>query len=430
MKLSIHQQAEYVTFTLTPHEDDRLEYRTASLARNTATLEMPNGFKISEVHPDLLGLASFIIASPWAAKQIEFPVPVSDHFANEVARVAKLRTNNVSTTVKKREPGKHPGLSFSGGVDSMAALELMPEDTFAMFSHRARPEKAVSLYNDAAPLYAVEEMNKAGQPVHKVVNDIEFMRKPVGFSVDTSPSVPLILLGDVASLNSVAFGTIAEFAYRTGTENFMNYTSRGFYLKWKGLFEAAGLWYNMLVSPISELGTMTIARQSRFAHLAQSCVRGEIGVPCNACIKCFRKQITEGETNGNWPSPEKVKSMVSVPVVRNYLSAAPIRFELILMESMVSYRGDDPILRALRDRVVHPHTDTSFIRGWYGPGLKEAVPELYYSETVEKINRFLPQMTRNQEESFENFDLVGIINDAKESGAVERWETTLAEMLD
>lgn len=234
----------------------------------------------------------------------------------------------------------------------------------------------------------------------------------------------------MASLNSVAFGTIAESAYRTGTENFMNYSTRGFFRKWKGLFEAAGLWYNMVVSPISELGTMTIARQSKFAHLAQSCVRGEVGVPCNACVKCFRKQIAEGATNGNWPSPEKVKSMVSVPAVRNYLSAAPIRFELILMESMVSYHGDDPILQALKDRVVRPHTDTSFIRGWYAPGMKEVVPEKYYSETVEKVKKFLPQMTREQEESFESFDLEQIISDAKESGAIDRWLATLADLLD
>ena len=100
------------------------------------------------------------------------------------------------------------------------------------------------------------------------------------------------------------------------------------------------------------------------------------------------------------------------------------------MESMVSYHGDDPILRALRDRVVHPHTDTSFIRGWYGPGMKEVVPEQYCSETIEKVNKFLPQMTREQEESFETFDLEGIISDAQESGAIDRWRATLANLSD
>lgn len=307
----------------------------------------------------------------------------------------------------------------------MAALELLPDNTVPVFSHRARLDGAVTAYSDAAPVHAVTEMNRAGREVLQVTNDLEHVRQPVGFAVDPSPSVPLILLADEFSLDSIAFGTIAEAAYRTGTEHFIDYAKRGIFTKWQGVFHEVGLDYFNLVAPVSELGTMTISAQSQFGHLAQSCVRGEVGKPCGRCVKCFRKQLTTGAITGNWPDEQHVRSMLSNRGIRNYLSTVPIRLEIVLMEVMSHYDGADPLLSALKERVTHPGINTDFTRAWYEPGIRDMVPAKYYDSTVESLNRFLPKMTPEQEHDFENFSLTEFIAEAESSPTISKWQESL-----
>lgn len=283
-------------------------------------------------------------------------------------------------------------------------------------------------YSDAAPLHAITEMNKAGREVFQVTNDLEYLRNPVGFAVDPSPAVSLILLADTLSLDSIAFGTIAEAAYRTGTEYFIDYAQRGIFTKWQGVFHAVGLDYFNLVAPVSELGTMTIASHSPFGSLAQSCVRGEVGNPCGHCVKCFRKSLTTGAITGEWPDRERVRYMMSDRGVRNYLSTIPIRLEIVLMESMSHYNGDDPILSSLKKRVTHPGIDTSFTRGWYEPGMRAMVPNKYYAQSVESVNRYLPKMTPAQEKNFENFSLSHLDADVSKSQDASQWLQTLTNV--
>ena len=303
----------------------------------------------------------------------------------------------------------------------MAALEILPENTVPVFSHRARIEGVETAYSDAAPVHAVEEMNKMGREVLQITNDLEHLRAPVGFAVDPSPAVPLVLLADMFSLDSIAFGTIAEAAYRTGTEHFIDYAKRAIFTKWQGVFHEVGLDYFNLVAPISELGTMTIAEQTQFGHLAQSCVRGEVGKPCGRCVKCFRKSLTMGAITGEWPDANRVRQYFSQRGVQNYLTTVPIRLEIVLMEVMSNYAGGDPILSELKERVSHPELNTSFTRGWYEPGIRDMVPPQYYEQTVQNLNRFLPQMTPEQELAFENFSLTSFVESGKESGSVARW---------
>ena len=310
----------------------------------------------------------------------------------------------------------------------MAALELLPDNTVPVFSHRARIDGVSTAYSDAAPVHAVSEMNRMGREVFQVTNDLEHARNPVGFAVDPSPAVPLILLADEFSLDSIAFGTIAEAAYRTGTEHFIDYAKRGIFTKWQGVFHEVGLDYFNLVAPVSELGTMTIASQSQYGHLAQSCVRGEVGKPCGRCVKCFRKQLTTGAITGNWPNEQHVRSMLSNRGIRNYLSTVPIRLEIVLMEVMSHYDGADPLLSALKERVTHPGINTGFTRAWYEPGIRAMVPAKYYASTVESLNRFLPKMTPEQEHDFENFSLTEFIAGAEDTSAVARWQETLNQL--
>lgn len=429
MRIDFQQNQRYVTATLTPDESDRVEHGKAKLGRKEATFEMPNDYRLHETHPDLLALAALAIASPWVVKSLTLPFPVSRTFAETTAQQLKIQVTNVSTAISHRQSGpeSRPGLSFSAGVDSLACLELMPDTTVPVFSHRSPPPmRTTSRYKDDAPLYAIEKMNELGRETHKVTSDLEWVRQPVGFGVDPSPAIPLILMGDYFNLDAIAFGTIAEAAYRTGTEHFINYAERIVFTKWQGAFQAAGLDYFNAVAPLSELGTTKVTRESRFGHLAQSCVRGIPGQPCRQCVKCFRKSLIESSMEGIWPSSDEVSRMMKVRSIKNYLSDAPIRLEVVLMAALGSYQGDDQFLTALRERVGPDRLDTTFTGAWYAPGMRDMVPQRYLTGVQHAASKYIPRMSPRQERAFENFDIRAKIEEDAKAGRIDKFREFLA----
>lgn len=430
MKLEFQQYQRYVTATLTPEEHDRSIHGNASIARNHVTFEMPKDYRLSDAHPDLLALAAYVICSPWVGRSLTLPFPVSQSFADATKKYLRIETTNISTAVTARETNadSRPGLAFSAGVDSIAALALMPQSTIPVFTHRA-PAYGVSstLYRDDAPLHAIEQMNIAGKETLRVTTDLEWLRNPVGFGVDPSPAAPMLLLGDYLKLDAVAFGTIAEAAYRTGTEHFIDYAQRGVFTKWQAVFKAAGIDYYNCVAPLSELCTTKIARESRFGWLAQSCVRGNVGRACMNCVKCFRKSLVEAAVGGGWPDASTIGRMMASRSVKSYLEAAPIRLEIVLMAALAEYEGDDPLLLALQKRVEARAVDVSFVRAAYGPGLEVMVPDKYRQTTMANLSKYVDLMSLSEQHKFESFDIRPKVERAQANGLVEEFRRTLDE---
>ena len=430
MHIDFSQEGNLVTLTAKLEDDDRPEFGKAKMAGNSITFQMPFSFSLQRVHPDLLALTALVSFSPWIGKRLTLPFGVSTDFSQTCAERLKIKVSNTSYWVIPRRPGSEarPGLSFSAGVDSLACLALMPENTVPLFSHRSAPDaNASTLYRDDAPLHAIEEMNAAGYETYKVTSDLEWLRKPVGFGVDPAPAAPLILLADHFSLDAIAFGTIAEAAYRTGTEHFIDYADRGIFKKWQAAFQAAGLSYFNAVAPISEMGTTKIAREYKYGHLAQSCVRGAAGQPCMNCVKCFRKSLVEASFSGNWPTHEQVAELMSNRAIKNYLSTTPIRLEIVLMATLAKYDGDDPLLLALQDRVQAKQYDTSFTHAWYRKGINDMVPEKYRAGVIEKLNKYLPEMTDEQTYLFENFNIKNMLGDYEANALADQFTQILED---
>lgn len=407
MRIDVNQTGNELTLTAELQEGDRELAGKAALARKTATLKLPDGFSVDDTHPDLLALAALITFYVWIGKRLELPFPVSQTFADTVMKVSKIDVTNSSKWITPRAAGEgsHPGLSFSGGVDSMAALALMPKDTVSVFTLRTPPpEGAGSLYKPEVALHAIAEMGKAGTHVHAIETDHEWVRNPVGFAIDPAPAVPLILLADMFNLDAITFGTIAESAYLTGKGYWADYKDRVIFTRWGALFEAVGLESYNATAGISEVGSSTIVRTSEFGHLAQSCIRGVPGQPCRACVKCFRKSLITASLTGEWPDEAEVGVMMANRTIRGFLDMHPIRFEIVLTSAMASYDGNDPLLLALQTRLAAKELDVSFTQGWYGPAMN-LIPEKYRASTIEAANQYLPQMTAAQEDAFHAFNL-------------------------
>lgn len=428
MQLEIHGEASVVTITATPDSDDRIEFGKAKFTRNTASFVLPRGYDLADTHPDVLALAAIVSFSPWIGKTAHLPFPVSEHFAHEIQEALKIDVPNRSNSIELREAvtDARPGLSFSAGVDSFACLEIMPSDTVAVFSHRSpSPSGARSLYRDDAPMHAISAMEKRGADVIAVETDIEWIRNPVGFGVDPAPAVPLLLMADHLRLDAIAFGTIAEAAYRTGTRSFIDFPQRPIFTKWQRAFKAASLDYYDCVAPMSELCTTLITKNSKYGDLAQSCVRGLPGAPCLRCVKCFRKSLIESSMTGHWNSFESIGSMAAERAVTNYLAEAPIRLEVVIASALRAYNGNDPLLKALVRRTGADKFDYSFTSGWYDPGMDAMIPAKYREATKRRALEYLEPMTPAQEVAFTNFDIDANLNWLISEGRVAEFRGAL-----
>lgn len=417
MRILVTQMNQDLTLTAELTPGDREVAGKASLARQSATFKMPSGYTWTNTHPDLIALASLIAFYPWIGRELITTFPVSSGFAETVLAKTKITVPNSSDDVLKRvtDHKAHPGLSFSAGVDSMAALALMPEDTVPVFSLRSPPPNgAGSLYKADVALHAISEMANAGKTVHVVESDHEWLRDPVGFTVDPAPAVPLILLADKLNLDAITFGTIAESAYMTGKGKWVEYMDRIVYTRWRDLFQAVGLASYNATAGVSEIGTSTIVQSSRFGYLAQSCIRGIPGHPCRACVKCFRKSLITASLTGRWPERDEVSRMMAHRTIMKSLEPAEIHFEIILTAAMSGYDGSDPLLLALQERVGSNHIDVSFTHGWYPPAM-ELIPEKYREFTVKAVSSFLPAMTADQMEMFQSFNVAELVDAARDS---------------
>lgn len=431
MQVTFSQNHDKLKLAAVLDDDDREEFGKARMAARAVTYHLPVAYQVRSAHPDLLALAALTTFSPWIGKTLELPFSVSERFAEECKKSLRIQITNTSSWVKPREnsSSSRPGVSFSAGVDSFACLAIMPESTVPVFSHRTPPKgNSSTLYRDEAPLYAIEQLKKSGREVYAVESDLEWLRSPVGFGVDPSPSTPLILLADYFDLDAIAFGTIAEAAYRTGSEHFIDYAERPIFLKWQAVFQAAAISYYNCVAPLSEMCTTKITRESPFGELAQSCVRGLPSKPCMQCVKCFRKTLIEASFSGNWPNDESLRKMLSVRAIKNYLKGNPIRLEIILESTLQNYEGDSEILNALKDRVVDAESDVSFTKAWYEPGINQMVPEKYRTETKEKILKYIPKMTPEQVREFENYNITGKISRIGKSGRMNDFEEYLEKL--
>ena len=111
-----------------------------------------------------------------------------------------------------RRPGIRPGLAFSAGVDSTAAMCLMPDRTLLFYHERSGIDSIMNHENANRFInYLIED---EGRPVIRVKSNHEISRtldgKTPGFTTDYACAVHVILLADHYDLDSIATGMPLE----------------------------------------------------------------------------------------------------------------------------------------------------------------------------------------------------------------------------
>lgn len=284
MRVRYSRSGTELRFHFLPEADDGQAKDGARLANTAARIELGTA---SDLHPDLLALSAFLIGGPFANRRLSFALGISERLAHALSLVrpdCTMGPVDRGLAPRSRPMAGRPGLSFSGGVDSTAALEVMPENAEPVFLRRLSPDTDVARYpkSTAGGLAACAKVMELGRHVTVVGTDLEYVREPTGFPDHMSPAVPIVLLADALNIDSVGWGTIGEAAYRYGSGYYRDFSARTVFTQYNALFAAVGLPFCNPVVGVSEVGTAEILRRSRLAGSAQSCMRGG-AEPCGAC---------------------------------------------------------------------------------------------------------------------------------------------------
>jgi hypothetical protein len=394
----------YVRFTPESSDSVRLirKGKPVCLSKNECRFEFPSGWRLSHVHPDLIGLSCLQLVQPYT-KRLKLQNGVSSSFAEVVQTQAGVEMTPVDDRLAPRlAPATgRPALAFSGGTDSMAASQLLPSDSLHVFLETAF-ESNTSIGVSPGAVRACAELERRGKEVIRVRTDMELMRKPRGVSWEWGWAVPAFLLaGD--ELDSVAFGTIAEAAYAYGSDRFADFTERLIWKRGHALLGAVGMDYNPVTAGITEIGTAKIVHSVGLADFAASCPCGLESGPCGDCIKCFRMGLLTRLVAGEPLEDEWVTNAFLNATVPTLFRVAPLHVESVYAYIAYRYRGAHPLLKAMRGRYGDSELDVAWMEKWYSPS-QRAMTEKHRASVTHAILGFLEPMNPYEERTLEGWD--------------------------
>ena len=319
--------------------------------------EMPAGWRLEETHDDLLRVAHYVLNSPWEEGILDGWVP-------------------------SRKKGWRPGLAFSGGVDSTAAMLLMPSETALLYHERVGIRSALNHTNAHRFL---DRLSEDGIPVDRIRSDHESIRmdhgKNAGFSTDLAGAVHVILMADHLQLGSVAMGMPLENSYLFHGWKGRDFLTSGYWIHHRDVLLNAGLDFFLPTAGLSEFINQTIVEESPYAEYAQSCLRSTTpGSICGTCWKCFRKNSMKGH-------PIRIEGEIATFLAKRPLKQAASTLYAIkrLPEHQLKLiEKQHPDLEPLLQE------DYSFLDR-YHPGALELTPEGYRASILTYLReRFEP----------------------------------------
>lgn len=247
----------------------------------------PDNINISleKIHPDLLKVAEWLIFGPW------IPSLLKDH------KWTRSSSNQCGV-----------GLSYSGGVDSTAALTILEgmNIPLELFYLQRDIQNRTSLKQEN-PLHSISEVEKiTGKRIHIIKTNFEIVRsifppkRMVGFSTDLSILIGQVLTADIFNIKYLSCGMIMETAYfHNGVyhdNSFRDFNKSSYWETRSTIFKNAGFELFFPTIGCAEILATKILNAGKFNKAANSCVRSTVsGQGCMKCYKCFRKNAIEGK---------------------------------------------------------------------------------------------------------------------------------------
>lgn len=340
---------------------------------NEIFFEMPHDWTLAETHADLFQLAHHLMVEPWDKSAMDDWNPT-------------------------RKPGWRPGLAFSGGIDSAAAMALMPEETVLLYNERTGISGQLNHTN--ALRFFEKIASDTGRTVHRIRSNHEQLRayqgKSVGFSTDYACAIQVVLLADYFGLDSVATGMPLENSYLFHGYRYRDFASSWFWKHYAPMFASVGLPLYQPVVGCSEIINMNIVIASGWDGWAQSCLRSTRGgTVCGACWKCFRKNTLQG-------LPFTMSNEINT-----FLSKQPLKQAASTLYSIqrggISKEGVNIVSQFPH---IEPYVkmDFAFLEHHLDDALN-LIPEKYRTFTETRLRRFSLPMDDNEKRQLQSIDL-------------------------
>lgn len=339
--------------------------------------DMPRNWSLKNTHIDLLKLAEWVLLDPWFSGIIE------DHEWT-------------------RKPGLKPGISFSGGIESTAAMLVMPRNSILAYHER---DFESMLKHDNASRFIKRLRWRYFRKVHIIKSNHEKIRtnwgKMNGFSTDLACGVHLILLADYFNLDSLAVGMPIDNSWLNKGRVFRDFSVSSWYKKWTPPFKAAGLEINLAVNMISQAGCLEIVQKKRLANWAQSCLRAPAGQTCGHCWKCFFKNSLLGH-----------EIDVTSAEIQQFSTTEPLKTAAMVLWATKKTGLFDDFEQLQR----FEHINLDWFNGIYEPGL-ELVPKKYRQRVAVNLKKILSSMPKPYD--LEHTDLENPPYKSSASGGLE-----------
>jgi hypothetical protein len=375
-------------FEQEPADALRLPRKPVRFRSGLCRYEMPADWRLEETHPDLLGAVAIALGGLFVGgHRLVLSQPVSTHFQAAVGELFDTHIHPVDQHLRPRQPPADGrcALAYSGGVDSTAALCLLPPDAPCVFLERRVPPHCpdyASYYDARAAVRACETLAAAGRPVWRIGCDVEFRRQPLGLMNDLVTATPILLLADYARFDALSYGLIFESSYLNKGLQFREYGQSWHFRALGGTARAVGVPWHLVTGGISEVATTRLVLESPYQHVAQSCIRGDFGAPCRNCWKCFRKSLLESVIVGE-PLPRATLDVYfRIAEALQKLHDVPIKHEDVMIYILQRFPADHPELRALQRRLRVNDCDVAWVEKWFTPARELLAPK--YAEHAER----------------------------------------------
>ena len=274
-----------------------------------------------------------------------------------------------------RTRGEKVGLAFSGGIDSTAAMLLLPEDAVLMYHRRSYK----SNLNHKGTTRLFRHLKKNGRTVHIVPSNHEIIRQhhglPNGFSTDIASAVHLILTADHFDLGGIAFGMPIDNTYLWHGHRWREFTASSWWKRWATLMSSVGLDIVLPIGSISQASTVRLVQEAGLGHVVSSCLRAPFP-GCGRCWKCFHKHTLLGR-----------EADLDAREIQTFLAKRPLKTATHVLWWIGEHERWDliPDLLHLRDH------DLSAWTTHYAPAF-DLLPDWIRNHVQPAVERSIPRM--------------------------------------
>ncbi|MGP5526668.1 DUF6395 domain-containing protein [Psychrobacter celer] len=368
--------------------------------------------KISLPHPDLCAFAALKIISPYIGSSLKMDRAIS----KEMAEYIKGHYQNICNidVDESLKPISHvtkdkAAISFSGGVDSVAAALLMGKEAPLIMTARTfHPEigKFEQWNNPKAHIKTLQYMPYDFSKI-LVYTDFPYLSVNATGSFCVYPdsyafTIPCVLLSEFLGIGNIITGDI--MAAFTGNETI--YNKRLTSAREEYLFKSIGINLDYPCNGVSEIITTKIVKDYGMLEMSSTCEYGDFMRPCMKCIKCFRKSIYKWALFDEALNEDQLKIFNESPAIIKF-SEDESRKGLSLMPSykfcfqIINYdfRGN---LKKIYDRAMRYSEPVVWVDKKFGPAYISRNKIL--DEAIIKLNKYAPEMIEIESDIFKRLD--------------------------